>query len=142
MKINAELVLNLRHKRSWSQDELAIAAGVNLRTIQRIEREGSASLQSKKALASALDITVNDLEFKEIIKMKQYEFKTLEIESNEGFLTGLKKQKLPDLAAIFNEQGKAGWQVIQVLTPDLAQGLWTLKSGNMVALLQRELIAE
>ena len=140
MKINAELVLDLRHKKSWSQDELAIAAGLNLRTIQRIEREGSASLQSKKALASALDIDVFDLEFKEVIKMKQYEFKTLEIESNEGFLTGLKKQKLPDLAAIFNEQGQAGWQVIQVLTPDLAQGLWTSKSGNMGALLQRELI--
>ena len=140
MKINAELVLDLRHKKSWSQDELAIAAGLNLRTIQRIEREGSASLQSKKALASALDIDVFDLEFKEVIKMKQYEFKTLEIESNEGFLTGLKKQKLPDLAAIFNEQGQAGWLIIQVLTPDLAQGLWTSKSGNMVALLQRELI--
>jgi len=140
MKINAELVLDLRHKKSWSQDELAIAAGVNLRTIQRIEREGSASLQSKKALASALDIDVFDLEFKEVIKMKQYEFKTLEIESNEGFLTGLKKQKMPDLATIFNEQGKAGWQVVQVLIPDLSQGLWTSKSGNMVALLQRELI--
>jgi len=140
MKINAELDLDLRHKKSWSQDELAIAAGVNLRTIQRIEREGSASLQSKKALASALDIDVFDLEFKEVIKMKQYEFKTLEIESNEGFLTGLKKQKLPDLTTIFNEQGKLGWQVIQVLTPDLAQNMWTSKSGNMIALLQRELI--
>ncbi len=139
MKVNAEQIRDLRHKKSWSQDELAIASGLNLRTIQRIEREGSASLQSKKALASALDINVNDLEFKELIKMKQYEFKTLEIDSNEGFLTGLKKQKLPDLATIFNEQGKAGWQVIQVLTPDLALGLWTSKSGNMVALLQREL---
>jgi len=140
MKVNAERILDLRHKKSWSQDELAIAAGLNLRTIQRIEREGSASLQSKKAVASALDIDVSDLEFKEVIKMKQYEFKTLEIESNEGFLTGLKKQKLPDLTTIFNEQGKLGWQVIQVLTPDLAQNMWTSKSGNMIALLQRELI--
>jgi predicted transcriptional regulator len=45
MKINAELVLALRGKKSWSQDELAVVAGVNLRTIQRVEKEASASLQ-------------------------------------------------------------------------------------------------
>jgi transcriptional regulator with XRE-family HTH domain len=62
MKINAELVIKLRKERSWSQDELAVAAGLNLRTIQRIESDGLASLQSKKALAAALDIDVRDLE--------------------------------------------------------------------------------
>ena len=61
MKINVELVLKGRKQRSWSQDELAIASGLNLRTIQRIESEGSASLQSKKALASALELDVLDL---------------------------------------------------------------------------------
>ena len=52
MKINADVVLKARKQKSWSQEELAIASGLNLRTIQRIEREASASLQSKKALAS------------------------------------------------------------------------------------------
>jgi transcriptional regulator with XRE-family HTH domain len=141
MKINAELILELRNKKSWSQDELAIASGLNLRTIQRIENEASASLQSRKSLASALDIDTLDLEYKELIKMKQYEYKTLEIESKEGFLTGIKKQKLPDLANIFNEEGKNGWLVVQILTPDLAQGVWSAKTGNMVALLQREVLA-
>lgn len=65
MKINADLVLRLRTKKSWSQDELAIASGLNLRTIQRIETEGSASLQSKKALASALGVSIQDLEHEE-----------------------------------------------------------------------------
>ncbi|WP_019027437.1 DUF4177 domain-containing protein [Colwellia piezophila] len=140
MKVNAELILELRKKKSWSQDELAIAAGLNLRTIQRIEKEASASLQSKKALASALDIDTLDLEFKELIIMKQYEYKTVEIENKEGFLTGIKKQKLPDLAGIFNEQGKEGWLVVQILTPDLGQGVWSAKTGKMVALLQREIL--
>ncbi len=140
MKINAELILELRNKKSWSQDELAIASGLNLRTIQRIENEASASLQSRKALASALDIDTLDLEYKELKKMKQYEYKTLEIENKEGFLTGIKKQKLPDLANIFNQEGKEGWLVVQVLTPDLAQGVWSAKTGNMVALLQREIL--
>lgn len=140
MKINAVLILELRHKKLWSQDELAIASGLNLRTIQRIEKEASASLQSRKALASALDIDSSALEYTELIKMKQYEYKTLEIKNKEGFLTGIKKQKMPDLAEIFNEEGKHGWLVVQILTPDLAQGVWSAKTGNMVAVMQREIL--
>lgn len=66
MKINAEIVLKARKIRCWSQEELAIASGLNLRTIQRIENESAASLQSKKALASALEIDVQDLDYEEI----------------------------------------------------------------------------
>jgi transcriptional regulator with XRE-family HTH domain len=140
MKINANLVIDLRNKKSWSQDELAIATGLNLRTIQRIENEASASLQSKKALASVFDVNIYDLDYEEIVKMKQYEYKTLEIENKEGFLAGIKKSKLPDLAEIFNQEGKQGWLVIQILTPELAQNMWSAKTGNMVALLQREVV--
>ena len=38
MRVNAELILQMRRDKAWSQEELAIAAGLNLRTIQRIER--------------------------------------------------------------------------------------------------------
>jgi DNA-binding XRE family transcriptional regulator len=93
MKINANLVIDLRNKKPWSQDELATATGLNLRTIQRIENEASVSLQSKKALASVFDINIHDLDYEEIVKMKQYEYKTLEIENKEGFLVGIKKSK-------------------------------------------------
>jgi transcriptional regulator with XRE-family HTH domain len=61
MKVNPSLILALRKQRSWSQDELATAAGLNLRTVQRIERSGLASLQSRKALAAAFNIDVNEL---------------------------------------------------------------------------------
>ncbi len=66
MKINAELIVKLRKQRSWSQDELAIAAGLNLRTVQRVEKHASASLQSKKALAAALAIDTRDLDSEEV----------------------------------------------------------------------------
>jgi transcriptional regulator with XRE-family HTH domain len=66
MKVNAELIVKLRKERSWSQDELAIASGLNLRTIQRVEKYASASLQSKKALAAAFDIDTRDLDNEEI----------------------------------------------------------------------------
>jgi transcriptional regulator with XRE-family HTH domain len=140
MKINAELVFELRTKKSWSQEELALAAGVNLRTIQRIEKEASASLQSKKALASAFGIRISDLEPQEKSKMKKYEYKTLEIQSKEGFLSGIKKQELPDFASLLNAEGQNGWLLVQILTPELTQGIWSGKTGNLLALLQRELV--
>jgi transcriptional regulator with XRE-family HTH domain len=62
MRVNAALIVRLRKERSWSQDELAVASGLNLRTIQRIENDAQASLQSKKALAAALEIDTRDLE--------------------------------------------------------------------------------
>ena len=65
MKINAALVAKLRRNRSWSQDELAVASGLNLRTIQRIEKHALASLQSKKAVAAAFDIDARDLDCEE-----------------------------------------------------------------------------
>jgi DNA-binding XRE family transcriptional regulator len=59
--ISVDLIKKLRNQRSWSQDQLASIAGLSLRTVQRIENEGNASLESSKALASAFEIVVNDL---------------------------------------------------------------------------------
>lgn len=42
-----------------------MAAGLNLRTIQRIEKEATASLQSMKALASAFKVNIRALEYEE-----------------------------------------------------------------------------
>jgi len=70
--------------------------------------------------------------------MKKYEYKTLEIQSKEGFLSGLKKQELPDFEAILNKEGQDGWLLIQILSPELTQGVWSGKTGNLLALLQRE----
>ena len=40
---------------------MAEVAGLSLRTIQRIEKDGTASLESRKALAAALDVTPLDI---------------------------------------------------------------------------------
>ncbi len=65
MKINVDLLKNLRNEKAWSQDQLASVAGVSLRTVQRIENSGNASLESKKAIASAFGIKASDLDFNE-----------------------------------------------------------------------------
>ena len=100
MKINAELLIKLRHKQAWSQDELSIASGLSLRTIQRIETEASASLQSKKALASVFNIDIQDLDYKGMQMKPCPQCKSDEIyQHNEYFeYTGVGEQLLPGLA--------------------------------------------
>jgi len=40
IKIDAQLFGFLGEQKAWSQDRLAAAAGVSLRTVQRVESEG------------------------------------------------------------------------------------------------------
>jgi transcriptional regulator with XRE-family HTH domain len=136
MKINSALVLQLRNARSWSQEELATAAGLNLRTIQRIENEASASLQSKKALASVFNIDSKALETREVQTMVKHEYKTLNIPIKKGFLSGIAKTPLPNIEKILNEEGGNGWRLVQLLTPDLLTS-WGKATENMVALFER-----
>ncbi|MDQ0462784.1 transcriptional regulator with XRE-family HTH domain [Caulobacter ginsengisoli] len=100
MKINTALVLKARKRRSWSQDELAIASGLNLRTIQRIESEGSASLQSRKALAAALDCDVQDLECEDKRMPQKWEYKVVETKDRKALQSEL------------DRAGADGWELV------------------------------
>ncbi len=61
MIINAEKVIAERKIRAWSQQHLADASAVSLRTIQRVENNGSGSLETIKALASSFELDVDML---------------------------------------------------------------------------------
>jgi DNA-binding XRE family transcriptional regulator len=135
MNINAALVKQLRSEKFWSQEELAIASGLNLRTVQRIENEATASLQSKKALAAAFDIAVKELEYLESPAMQMHEYKTLDIDWKQGFLAGMKAAPLPDLATILNREAKEGWRLVQILTPDLLMS--AKKAEKLTAIFER-----
>jgi len=52
----------LREKRKISQEQLALMAGLSVRTIQRIERGHKASFESLKSLASVLEVKLSTLE--------------------------------------------------------------------------------
>lgn len=56
VKIDVHLVKKLREDRGWSQEHLAAVSGLSTRTIQRLETEGNASLESRSALAVAFEI--------------------------------------------------------------------------------------
>lgn len=64
MKIDPSVLRQLREERSWTQEHLAAVSGVSLRTIQRIEREGNASADSRLALAAAFGVDVATLAVK------------------------------------------------------------------------------
>lgn len=132
MKVNAELIIELRHQKFWSQEELAIAADLNLRTIQRIEKEATISLQSKKSLASALEIDIHDLDYKETRNMKNYEYKTASIKFSHGWF----KKGTSNVDAVLNEEAIDGWRFKQMIMPTDATG----GSEQMIAIYERELV--
>ena len=55
------IVRRERRVRGWSQDQLAGAAGLNLRTVQRVERGSACSGETLQALASALNLSTSKL---------------------------------------------------------------------------------
>ena len=52
------IVRKLRLRKGWSQDQLAELADVSVRTIQRIERGHSMSLETANALAAVFEVDV------------------------------------------------------------------------------------
>ncbi|WPC72464.1 DUF4019 domain-containing protein [Vibrio porteresiae] len=62
--INKDRIKKLRAGKFWSQEHLALIAGISLRTVQRAENEGKCSLESQKALAAAFEINVAELNVK------------------------------------------------------------------------------
>ena len=56
------LVRKLRLKRGWSQDHLAQLSGLNIKTVQRIERGNRASLESLNSLAAVFEVDLEELQ--------------------------------------------------------------------------------
>jgi len=89
VKVDTVRIRQLRRERAMSQDELAGATGLSVRTIQRIESEGIASLESKKALASVFDVAPESLDAESLGDRR---------EERARFLAGLKGGTLLGMA--------------------------------------------
>src|SRR5437868_10993079 len=59
--MSGESLKRLRELKSWSQAHLAQAAGLNVRTVQRIEAGEPCSFETMLSLAAALDVAVPEL---------------------------------------------------------------------------------
>lgn len=62
MQVNLDVIKTERSNRAWSQTQLAEVSGLSLRTIQRIEKTGVASLESVKSLASVFEVDIKDIQ--------------------------------------------------------------------------------
>lgn len=56
------IIRKLRLQRGWSQEHLAQLTGVNVRTIQRLERGAKMSLETRAALAAVFEVDASTLE--------------------------------------------------------------------------------
>lgn len=59
--VRAKFVKREREERAWPQRQLAEVAGVNLRTIQRLEKDGTASFETLMGVAQAFGMDVKQL---------------------------------------------------------------------------------
>jgi transcriptional regulator with XRE-family HTH domain len=114
MNINRTLILSLRKQRSWSQDELAVSSGLNLRTVQRIERSGVASLQSRKALAAAFDIDVSDLDLQEESMKIKYEYRVVRFDMKWNALGMKLGTDFAEMEKQMNALGAERWELVKL----------------------------
>ena len=52
---------SLRNKKRWSQEQLAQLSGLNVRTIQRVEKGQSVGAETLKSLAAVFEISIDEL---------------------------------------------------------------------------------
>ena len=57
MRINQDKVIACRSQWDWTQQQLADACGVSLRTIQRVERDGIGSKDTVQALCAVCQLS-------------------------------------------------------------------------------------
>ena len=90
MLLNLTLIKEKRINRGWTQAQLAELCAVNIRTIQRVESDGAASLETTMALAAAFDLEIKEL-FANPEMEKKNSNKTLYIVLSliAGFVLGL-----------------------------------------------------
>lgn len=60
MLIDQTRVIEARKQRNWTQQHLADACSVSLRTIQRVERDGQASNETVQALNAVFEIELRE----------------------------------------------------------------------------------
>ncbi|HSC67404.1 MAG TPA: helix-turn-helix transcriptional regulator [Cellvibrio sp.] len=61
MNISSSRIRQLRHECGWSQEQLAHASGLSLRTIQRVETEERASRETRVCLAATFNLPLAEL---------------------------------------------------------------------------------
>ncbi|GJM12215.1 MAG: hypothetical protein DHS20C12_06180 [Pseudohongiella sp.] len=114
MNINSDLLKKLRLSKSWSQEQLAEESGLSLRTVQRIESEGIASLQSRKAISQALGVDPS----------------MLDLESNSENSQNTESLPKPMNQHVFTPRSPAGYYLLVLFRSVSVGALWLILASN------------
>ncbi|MCF2948545.1 helix-turn-helix domain-containing protein [Paraglaciecola aquimarina] len=79
MEINNQIIKQLRIDRNWTQQHLADACDISLRTVQRIEKFGNASTESVMSLCAVFEINKQDI--CTVPKVKPQQLETVTVKS-------------------------------------------------------------
>jgi transcriptional regulator with XRE-family HTH domain len=71
MEINSSIIKDLRQTKGWTQQHFADASGLSLRTIQRVERDGSAAKETALAICATLEIELKQLSIIPVVDASQ-----------------------------------------------------------------------
>ena len=119
------LVRKLRLERGWSQETLAEVSGLSVRTIQRLERGGKASLESLSSLAATFGIPLAELS-KEAEMFKSTGHSTNEIPTPEKealqYVRDIKGLYAHAIWYVVTNAALAAWNFIA--TPDNLWFIW------------------
>lgn len=61
MNIDPQKLKQIRHSKGWTQQHMADASELSLRTIQRLEKTGNIAAESLQALCAVLEVSPTDL---------------------------------------------------------------------------------
>ncbi len=56
MLLKSDMIRTLRHQRGWTQEQMAELCDISVRTVQRLEKTGMASMETTNALAAVLQV--------------------------------------------------------------------------------------
>jgi len=103
-------IKKLRQERQWSQEQLAEMTGLSVRTIQRIENDHKAGLESIKALSAVFEVEIVEEEFD---KGSQKEKEDKYIQSVKGAYQWGGLALLSIIISVINViQGENDWDIV------------------------------
>jgi len=65
VELNSNKVKSMRASKGWTQQHLADACGLSLRTIQRVERHGAGSQETALSICSVFEVDIYDIQIVE-----------------------------------------------------------------------------
>jgi transcriptional regulator with XRE-family HTH domain len=129
------LIQKLRLKRGWSQQQLAEASGLSVRTIQRIETGHPASIETLKSIAAVFEIDFSTLNPEQTMTSSD-----AEKQEEEAFRYVRKLRRFYMHLYVYVVVVLALFAINLVVTPHRMWAFWVLVGWGLAVALQASLV--